>query len=167
MALAGTAVRLRSATGAESVVLASYLMAAPDFAVTGTEPLPVLEPFGLLGTLPEPARAAAVEWQRHVVEVGTGLPPGAGLGTPARDEYDPATRSLTERMRAKATELDVSLRTMEGKRSRYMKQALGGWWISARRGGGRRRAGRMPCWWRRSAKCSTARRTSRPARARG
>ncbi|MFI0743316.1 hypothetical protein ACH4PU_35365 [Streptomyces sp. NPDC021100] len=33
VALAGTAVRLRSAGGAESVVLASYLMAAPDFAV--------------------------------------------------------------------------------------------------------------------------------------
>ncbi|MET7718365.1 hypothetical protein [Streptomyces sp. NPDC005407] len=46
VALAGTAVRLRSAGGAESVVLASYLMAAPDFAVTSTEPLPVLVPFG-------------------------------------------------------------------------------------------------------------------------
>lgn len=54
-------------------MLASYLMAAPDFAVTGAEPLPEMEPFGL----PEPARAAAVEWQRHVVEVETGLPPGA------------------------------------------------------------------------------------------
>ncbi|MEU2801662.1 hypothetical protein [Streptomyces sp. NPDC006863] len=102
VALAGTAVRLRSAGGAESVVLASYLMAAPDFAVTGTESLPELEPFGLLETLPEPARAAAAEWQRHVVEVETGLPPGAEPGTSARPEYDPATRSLTERMRAKA-----------------------------------------------------------------
>ncbi|EHM30915.1 MULTISPECIES: hypothetical protein [Streptomyces] len=55
--LAGTAVRLRSAGGAESVVLASYLMAAPDFAVTGVEPLPEMEPVGLLETLPEPARA--------------------------------------------------------------------------------------------------------------
>ncbi|TPQ17310.1 hypothetical protein [Streptomyces sporangiiformans] len=34
--LAGTSVRLRSeAAGAESVVLASHLMASPDFAVTG------------------------------------------------------------------------------------------------------------------------------------
>ncbi|MEU4178912.1 hypothetical protein [Streptomyces sp. NPDC026589] len=75
--LAGTAVRRRSAGGAESVVLASYLMAAPDFAVTGVEPLPEMEPVGLLETLPEPARAAAVKWQRHVVEVETGLPPSA------------------------------------------------------------------------------------------
>ncbi|MFH8562519.1 hypothetical protein [Streptomyces sp. NPDC017988] len=59
VALAGTAVRLRSAAGAESVVLASYLMAAPDFAVTGAEPLPEVEPFGLLETLPESARASA------------------------------------------------------------------------------------------------------------
>jgi hypothetical protein len=41
--LSGTSVRLRSATGAESVVLASHLMAAPDFTVTGTEPLPAVE----------------------------------------------------------------------------------------------------------------------------
>ncbi|GAA2951402.1 hypothetical protein [Streptomyces enissocaesilis] len=61
VALAGTAVRLRSAAGMDSVVLASYLVAAPDFAVTGEEPLPGIEPFGLLETLPEPARAAAVE----------------------------------------------------------------------------------------------------------
>ncbi|MGW7095483.1 Mu transposase C-terminal domain-containing protein [Streptomyces sp. NPDC054874] len=126
VAMAGTAVRLRSAGGAESVVLASYLMAAPDFAVTGVEPLPELEPFGLLETLPEAARAAAVQWQRHVVEVETGLPPGAEPDTPARPEYDPATRSLTERMRAKAAELDVSLRTVEGKRSRYLKHGLWG-----------------------------------------
>ncbi len=55
VALAGTSVRLRSVTGAESVVLVSHLMAAPDFAVTGTEPLPVLAPSGLLATLPEPS----------------------------------------------------------------------------------------------------------------
>jgi hypothetical protein len=35
LALAGTSVRLRAQGGAEQVVLASYLMAAPDFAVTG------------------------------------------------------------------------------------------------------------------------------------
>ncbi|MFB1041369.1 TnsA-like heteromeric transposase endonuclease subunit [Streptomyces chrestomyceticus] len=45
--LTGTSVRLRSATGVESVVLTSHLTAAPDFTVTGTEPLPAVEPFGL------------------------------------------------------------------------------------------------------------------------
>ncbi|MEU1217108.1 hypothetical protein ABZ424_32895 [Streptomyces sp. NPDC005790] len=126
VALAGTAVRLRSAGGAESVVLASYLMAAPDFAVTGAEPLPELEPFGLLETLPEAARAAAAEWQRHVVEVETGLPPDAEPGTLARPEYDPATRTVVERAQAKADELGVSLRTVMDKRSRYARQGLWG-----------------------------------------
>ncbi|PZH09167.1 integrase [Streptomyces sp. NTH33] len=126
VALAGISVRLRSAAGTESVVLASYLMAAPDFAVTGTEPLPVLEPFGLLATLPEAVREAAREWERHVVEVETGLPPGAEPGTPARPEYDPASRSLVERAQAKADELGVSLRTVQGKRSRYAQQGLWG-----------------------------------------
>ncbi|MGK5545485.1 Mu transposase C-terminal domain-containing protein [Streptomyces sp. URMC 127] len=126
VALAGTAVRLRSAGGAESVVLASYLMAAPDFAVTGVEPLPEMEPAGLLETLPEPARAAAVEWQRHVVEVETGLPPGAEPGTAARSEYDPAARTVVERAQAKADELGVSLRTVMDKRSRYSRQGLWG-----------------------------------------
>lgn len=126
VALAGTAVRLRSAAGAESVVLASYLMAAPDFAVTGAEPLPEMEPFGLLETLPDPARAAAVEWQRHVVEVETGLPPGAEPGAPARPEYDLVSRTVVERAQAKADELGVSLRTVMDKRSRYARQGLWG-----------------------------------------
>lgn len=84
VALAGTSVRLRSATGAETVVLASYLMAAPDFAVIGTEPLPAVEPSGLLATLAEPVLEAAREWERHMVEVETGLLPGTVPGTPPR-----------------------------------------------------------------------------------
>jgi putative transposase len=48
LAFAGTSVRLRAQDGGEQVVLASYLMAAPDFAVTGGEAAPGVEPFGLL-----------------------------------------------------------------------------------------------------------------------
>jgi len=40
LAVAGTSVRLRAQDGAEQVVLASYLMAAPDFAVTGVVSVP-------------------------------------------------------------------------------------------------------------------------------
>jgi hypothetical protein len=54
---AGTSVRLRSADGQEQVVLGTYLMASPDFAVTGGAPLPEVEPFGLLEGLPEPVSA--------------------------------------------------------------------------------------------------------------
>jgi putative transposase len=61
LALAGTSVRLRAQDGAEQVVLASYLMAAPDFAVTGGAPVPRVEPFGLLDSLPGEVLAAARE----------------------------------------------------------------------------------------------------------
>ena len=59
LAFAGTSVRLRAQDGSEQVVLASYLMAAPDFAVAGGIPVPGVEPFGLLDGLPEEVLAAA------------------------------------------------------------------------------------------------------------
>ncbi|MFJ3575386.1 Mu transposase C-terminal domain-containing protein [Streptomyces rubiginosohelvolus] len=126
VALSGTSVRLRSDCGAETVVLASYLMASPGFTVTGTEPLPQLEPSGLLSTVPEAALAAAREWERHVVEVETGLPPDAAPGTLPRPEYDPATRSLADRDAAKAAELGVGTRTVQGRRYAYTRQGLWG-----------------------------------------
>jgi hypothetical protein len=65
LAFAGTSVRLRAQGGSEQVVLASYLRAAPDFAVAGGIPVPGVEPFGLLDG---PA--------------GGGAGRSAGLGTP-------------------------------------------------------------------------------------
>ncbi|WP_254068844.1 transposase family protein [Streptomyces sp. TM32] len=126
VALVGTSVRLRSTAGVDSVVLASHLMAAPDFVVTGTEPLPALEPSGLLATLPEPVCEAAREWERHLVEVETGLPPGTPPGTKPRDGYDPAASSLMDRMAAKASELKVTVRTVQSRRSRYVQQGVWG-----------------------------------------
>ncbi|WP_432127471.1 integrase [Streptomyces sp. bgisy082] len=126
VALSGTSVRLRSSDGSETVVLASYLMASPGFAVTGADPLPELEPSGLLSTLPAPVLAAAQEWERHVVEVETGLPSDAAPGSTPRPEYDPATRSLAERDAAKAAELGVGIRTVQGRRYTYARQGLWG-----------------------------------------
>ncbi|MGO4456594.1 Mu transposase C-terminal domain-containing protein [Streptomyces sp. M-16] len=126
VALAGTSVRLRSQSGTETVVLASYLMASPDFSVTGTEPLPEVEPFGLLSAVPESALDAARRWERHVVEVETGLPPGAEPGSVPRPEYDPASRSVVERDAAKAAELGVGIRTIQSRRYAYARQGLWG-----------------------------------------
>ena len=126
LAVAGTSVRLRSAAGSHSVVLASYLMAAPDFAVTGGEPMPEVEPFGLLDSLPEDVLAAAREWERHVVEVQVGRPPGAAPDAAPRPQYDPATRVLAAREQAKAAELGVSVRTVQSRRARYARQGLWG-----------------------------------------
>ena len=72
LALAGTAVRLRSDNGSESVVLAGHLMASPGFAVVDSEPAPSVEPFALLDSLPGAVLDAAREWERHVVEIETG-----------------------------------------------------------------------------------------------
>jgi hypothetical protein len=126
LAVAGTSVRLRSAAGSHSVVLASYLMAAPEFAVTGGEPVPEVEPFGLLDSLPEDVLAAAREWERHVVEVQVGLPPDAAPDAAPRPEYDPTTQNLAAREQAKATELRVSVRTIQSRRARYARQGLWG-----------------------------------------
>lgn len=126
LALSGTSVRLRSQAGAESVVLASYLMASPDFVVVEGAAGPRVEPFGLLDSLPEEVLSAARDWERHVVEVETGLPAGAEPGTLPRPEYDPATRTLAAREQAKATELGVSVRTVQARRARYAQQGLWG-----------------------------------------
>ena len=126
LAVAGTSVRLCSADGSHSVVLASYLMAAPDFAVTGGAPAPAVEPFGLLDSLPENVLAAAREWERHVAEVQAGLPLDAAPGAVPRPEYDPATRNLAAREQAKAAELGVSVRTIQSRRARYVRQGLWG-----------------------------------------
>jgi putative transposase len=87
VALAGTSVRLRSAAGADVVVLASYLMASPGFGLTAGAPVSAMEPFGLLDGLSAEVLEAAKGWQRHVVEVETGRPPDARPGSVPRPEY--------------------------------------------------------------------------------
>jgi len=67
VALAGTSVRLRSAGGADTVVLAAYLMASPGFAVVDGAPVPTVEPFGLLDALPDAVIEAARVWEGHVM----------------------------------------------------------------------------------------------------
>ncbi|WP_246239799.1 integrase [Acrocarpospora corrugata] len=126
VALAGTSVRLRSAGGAEMVVLLPHLLGSPGFALVDGEPFPELEPVGLLSGLPAEVLAAAKQWERHIVEVVTGLPPGAEPGVVPRPEYDPATRTVNERATAKANELGVTSRTVFIRRRRYIEQGLWG-----------------------------------------
>src|SRR6476661_7110724 len=126
VALAGTSVRLRSGDGGEQVVLGVHLMGSPGFAVIDGVPSPTVEPFGLLDSLPTPVLDAAREWERHVVEVETGLAPGSEPGAAPRLGYDPATTTLMQRDEAKATELQVSVRTVQLRRARYARQGLWG-----------------------------------------
>jgi len=113
------------------VVLASFLLGALDFALVKATTTPRrVEPFGLLEGLPGEAVAQAREWERHLVEVVTGLPPGAPQDAKPRPQYDVAV-PLNERDRAKAEELTaagqpVSERTVRRLRARYAEQGLVG-----------------------------------------
>ncbi|BCI90631.1 transposase [Mycobacterium kansasii] len=126
IALAGTTVRLRSHEGAEQVVLVTHLMCSVGFAVIGADALIEVEPLGLLDSLSSDALTAAREWERHVVEVESGLPPNAGSGAVCRDGFDPAVTTVSERAAAKAAELGVSVRTVHSRRARYGQQGLWG-----------------------------------------
>src|SRR5664279_3678442 len=101
-------------------------MACPEFSVVNGEPLPMVEPFGLLDGLPEKVLQDAREWERHLVEVETGLPPNPPPGTQPRQGFDPVATSVADRDRVKATELGVSLRTIQIRRARYAEQGLWG-----------------------------------------
>jgi putative transposase len=124
--LAGTQVRLRADSGAEQVILAGHLMAAPDFELLDAASWPEIEPFGLLESLPAEVVAEAEQWRDHLVEVETGLPPNPDPGVRPRPGYDPQTTTLAQRQRTKADELGVGLRTVERKRGNYTSQGLWG-----------------------------------------
>ncbi|MFB4309051.1 hypothetical protein [Actinomadura sp. GTD37] len=139
VALEGTSVRLRSAGGRNSVVLLPFLLASPEFAVVDGEPFPELEPLGLLDGLPSEVLAAAKEWERHIVEVMTGLPPDAEPGATKRPEYDPELHPLGERDQAKASELGTAPSAPSAPAGLAMpRRGCGGWWISGRCASGRR-----------------------------
>ena len=127
----GTAVRLRSVFGAESVVLLAHLLAAEDFAVVDGAQMPHIEPFGLLEGLPEAVVQRARFWEKHLVEVMTGMPTPFEPGVVARAEYDPQSTTLAQRCAAKARELSaagesVSARTVNRQRARYLEQGVWG-----------------------------------------
>lgn len=88
--LAGPAVRLAAESGGASVVALAHLLAADDFELLDSQPAPRLPPFALLDALPEAVVARARAWERHVVEVETGLPPGAPAGASPNPAYDPS-----------------------------------------------------------------------------
>ena len=103
VALAGTSVRLRSGDGAESVVLVAYLMASPGIRGHRRRAVAVGGTVRVMDGLPVKVLEAAREWERHIVEVETGLAPGTRC--PARHpapgyrpgEHDDAERGTKPR----------------------------------------------------------------------
>jgi transposase InsO family protein len=128
-ALAGGRVRLLDVTGMAHEVPLVQLFADPSVepvANTTTAPLP---PTGLLDNLPDEVVDQARWWERHIVEVLTGLPPGSTPGTVVKAEFDPATNTVRQRELAKIVELEgqgrtVSLKTLQRLRKGYEREGL-------------------------------------------
>ncbi|MGH3631807.1 MAG: Mu transposase C-terminal domain-containing protein, partial [Sciscionella sp.] len=81
--------------------------------------------------MPSPIAARARLWERHLIEVETGLPPGCTPGAVPAPQYAPCVR-LGERERVKAAELTallgepISARTVQRMRQRYHEAGLRG-----------------------------------------
>ena len=127
----GGAVRLVDRTGSSQVVLLSYLLSSAGFELLSGAPVsvvPRLEPAGLLEALPAAVVEQARAWERHVLEVQTGLLPGAQQ---PRAGFDPQSTTLEQREATKAAELTAAGRptsavTVKRWRLRYRAQGLWG-----------------------------------------
>jgi hypothetical protein len=127
----GATIRLLSDSGETTLVGLGYLRSAEDFELIGAGRAPRVDPVGLLESLPEGVVEAAREWERHPVEIDTGVVPGSPAGAGPRPENDPDTQTVTARCRAKATELTAtgtktSFGTVQRMRARYRDQGLWG-----------------------------------------
>jgi putative transposase len=129
-AIAAGTVALTAVTGEVVAVSTVEFLADPSFTLRasgrGRAPLPAR---GVLEGLPADVVERAQWWERHVLEVLTGAPPGSLRGAAPRPEYDPLRRSLRQRELAKVEELRaagelVSQTTLGRMRRRYQAEGL-------------------------------------------
>ena len=123
-------VRLADVTGAVIEVSTARLLADPSLELITAARVP-LAPQPVLERLPAETVEAARWWERHLIEVITGVPPDSPPGTRPRPDYDPARRSLRQRELAKHDELTLSghrvgLSTLKRLRVRYERDGLWG-----------------------------------------
>jgi hypothetical protein len=108
-AVSGTVVRLVNVAGTVSAVPLAEVLSDPGFALASSVRAPApLPPSGLLDGIPEAEAEQARWWERHIVEILTGLPPGHDPAATARPEYDPERVSLRQRELAKVAELEAA-----------------------------------------------------------
>ena len=129
--VSGPVVRLAGTGGEVVTVSVSGLLADGDFAVLDSRPRPRMPQVSVPDGLPAQAVEEARWWERHIVEVLTGVPPDTGEGMIPRPEYDPAAVTLTRREQAKAAELTaaghpVTASAVAKRRRRYQEQGLSG-----------------------------------------
>jgi hypothetical protein len=128
--LDGATVRLADVTGAVTEMPTAGLLADPSLELVTGSRVPVA-PQPALERLPAETVEAARWWERHLIEVITGVPPDSPPGTRPRPAYDPARRSLRQRELAKHDELAlaghrVGLSTLKRLRARYERDGLWG-----------------------------------------
>ncbi|PMR62196.1 integrase [Verrucosispora sp. ts21] len=129
--LSGSWVRLVSPDGTPRAVLLTHLVGSPGFDILGAdpaEPRTVLADHALADVAEDVAQRAR-QWEQHIIEVETGLPPGVEPGTAPRSEYDPRLHGMRQRVAAKAEELSASgipasVATVQRMRQRYRTGGL-------------------------------------------
>ncbi|MFE0630861.1 integrase [Streptomyces sp. NPDC058864] len=137
--LDGLSVRLAPRPGSEFPLLQlawPLLASAADFAVLDAAGQPVarqaLPDWARLEGINSDAAREARIWERHVLEIDTGLLPGQPEDATPRPGYDPDAFTLIERYKTKAAELnavldfDVSWHTVQRKRLDYHKHGIWG-----------------------------------------
>jgi len=127
--LSGEHVRLVDVTGTVHEVPRSKLLADPSLETVVAAPSAPLPPAGLLDNLPDSVIDQAHWWERHIVEVMTGLPPGSTPGAVAKPMFDPVTKTLRQRELSKVAELEeqgrtISLKTLQRLRRGYEKEGV-------------------------------------------
>jgi putative transposase len=123
-------VRLADVTGAVTEIPTVVLLSDPGLELVTPSRVP-MAPQPALERLPAETVENARWWERHLIEVITGVAPGTPPGTGPRPAYDPARRSLRQRELAKHEELTtaghrVGLSTLKRLRARYERDGLWG-----------------------------------------
>jgi len=129
-ALDSAMVRLTDVTGAVIEIPTVVLLSDPGLELVTPSRVP-MAPRPVLERLPAEKVEQARWWERHLIEVITGVAPGSPPGTGPRPAYDPARRSLRQRELAKHEELTtaghrVGLSTLKRLRARYERDGLWG-----------------------------------------
>ncbi len=128
IAITGTSVRVKDAAGEVSEIPLAVVLNDPGLELVAAMRAP-LAGTDVVETVPAATLEQASWWERHILELLTGRPPGCGPEFAVRPEYDPAITTLRQRELAKVAEFEaagrkVALGTLQRLRLGYERQGL-------------------------------------------